>query len=160
MSSQNSWHPSIRSVINLSERESAISLSHFSVRETFNYPTEHKFWFPLPELHTDQSGSISNSILICLVRTGKWEVCCVASPHRSHSNCLAGWCWYSNTYILHIEKKIRDKSAFTGVRITLKPGQHQGTPHTSLLTLIFSESSPIGQFILVITQHHTTQPKI
>ena len=43
-----------------------------------------------------------------------------------------------------IEKKIRDKSAFTGVRITLKPGQHQGTPHTSLLTLIFSESSPIG----------------
>ena len=110
------------------KRISHLSLTHFSVRETFNYPTEHKFWFPLPELHTDQSGSISNSILICLVRTGKWEVCCVASPHRSHSNCLAGWCWYSNTYILHIEKKIRDKSAFTGVRITLKPGQHQGTP--------------------------------
>ena len=54
MSSQNSWHPSIRSVINLSERESAIST--FLGERNFQLsrqPAEHKFWFPLPELHTD-----------------------------------------------------------------------------------------------------------
>ena len=55
-----------------------------------------------------------------------------------------------------IEKKIRDKSAFTGVRITLKPGQHQGTLQPAYINLLRVFSHWTIYFGHHTTQHNTT----
>ena len=54
-----------------------------------------------------------------------------------------------------IEKKIRDKSAFTGVRITPEPEPGQGTLRLAYINLL-----PVFCHWTIYFGHHPTQPAI